>query len=309
MRISQKIKEMSAEKAIKLAKVISFGIFAAITLFLMLLILSCSGRIRALTGEFYQAPAICAGIVVIILLLLHFFLLPSWSTNYPDYSDSSKVASDVKFVTTLRLRCVAVGLVLSLLALVLLKVLWPIGTVPKELSTNVFFSSDGKKLLSEEFGTMAFLSDDEISGEKMLWACRRVNAYGPFKFGGELDEIILNRISVVDVISVDTNQYLLGGYSTERFLVKFVHYEDGDWMFVKEFAKGENEIALEQNAVLELTAMLSSDVVLYEVHKFSNEELKLEGYVKETLFKATAEILEWTETADGITYLTGGYDE
>lgn len=261
---------------------------------------------------------IFALIMLVFTLFLHWVALPRLFEYYLSQNDIFRLKSLLDYSRNeqdeelLRAACVFtkkrnwfsfVFLVLCVVALVA-SLFWPLETVPKKLPTEFYYSEDGKKLMNEEFGTMAYLTEGK-TGEEELWVCSSVQAYGPFEYGDELSETLLSRMVFDDVMDAETNQYLFAHYTREWLLVKVVNYEDGDWLFVKRFISGENRFPLEGKRALEvLDEILEADLEMYKIHWLPKDEMQLS-----TLEAATDGILTWENTDNGIIFLKEGYDE
>lgn len=282
-------------KAERIARWTTRGFWMGMVGLFSLLVIALGNRIVFMLD--WQFWWIVTGALIALafgMLILHFFVFPKRFQEYPAYNEF-----DIDFGVLLPKRRVKIGGVIVLMVALISSVMdrcWTIGTIPRELPKTFYYAVDGFEIRGGEFGTMAFpMPNDE------LWVCRQVEAYGPFDYAGESHELVMNRVFLVDIVDTETSQCIAEQGGTWRWLVKFNHYEDGDWMIVKLFVRSYEStmrgyLELDgADALATLNAMVESGKIEYDVYEFDHDTDQIA--ILET---ATEGILDWWEIGDGL---------
>lgn len=240
--------------------------------------------------------------VVAGMFILHTVIFPKTISRYPIYeydaSISKEYGTDAKMATLPRLKIAGLMFSCGLAFTVGMNMLWPLGSVAKEIPQTVFYSKDDQALLTGDFGHIAFKKVKTPDNEECLWCCKSIDAYGPFKFAGELKELTVSR-SIIDMaVEIESERTVLDSTEEIFLCIAFNHYEDGDWMIVKRFQSGENLIPLNGQSEWEiLVDMIVSEKIPYEIHGIE-ESIGLIG----TLTAATDGILTWESSGGEVAY-------
>lgn len=282
-------------KAGRIARWTTRGFWVGMVGLLVLLTITLGDRLRLMLGErFWWIAVLTLMMLMFGTLVLHLFVFPKKFPEYPAYRNE-EVDLEVLF-PNLRLKIASVIVLIVAVISFTIDRHWPVGTIPRELPKTFYYAVDGLEIRGGEFGTMAYpMSNDE------LWVCRQVEAYGPFDYAGESHELVMNRVFLIDIIDTETSRYIAEQGGTWRWLVKFNHYEDGDWMIVKLFVRSYEStmrgyLDLDgADAILTLNAMVESGAIEYDVYEFDDNTDEIA-----TLKTAIDGILDWWEIGDGL---------
>lgn len=276
------------------------GFCAGVIGLLVLLTIALGDRLKLMLGEQFWWIAVPTFTVLTTgTLVLHLFVFPKRFPEYPAYSNG-KVDLEVLF-PNLRLKIASVIILIVAVISFTIDRHCPVGTIPRELPKTFYYAVDGRVIMGGEFGTMAY----PMFGDE-LWVCRQIKVYGPFDYVGELDELTLERLSITEVFDTETEERLVSREGElRRWLVKFNHYEDGDWMIVKLFVRsyepqpGGYYMKLDgESALATLDIMVESGAIEYDVYEFDDNTDEIA-----TLKTATDGILNWWEIGDGLMWI------
>lgn len=286
-------------KAERVARWTTRGFWIGLIGLLVLLVIELGDRLSLMLGEqFFWVMVPVVGVLEFGTLILHLFIFPKKIQYYPEYRDSG--VDVARFMSKPRLKVGGVIVIAVALISSVMDRCWPIGTMPRELPQTFYYAIDKHEIRGGDFGTMAF---PMFGGE--FWVCQQVKAYGPFDYAGELDELTLERISITEVFDTETEERLADRGELRRWLVRFNHYEDGDWMIVKLFVRsyepqpGGYYLKLNgESAMAMLNTMVESGKIGYDVYEFDRDTDQIA--ILET---ATDGILGWRKTEEGLIWI------
>lgn len=180
-----------------------------------------------------------------------------------------------------------------------------------ELAGELTWAQDNLSLVSEECGTLAFTTPNDIAYNKTAdeyCLVKRVDLYGPFEYGGVYEEVTASRVVG---LAVGTKASSIMRDETTVLKILPVKSDDGgDWLFVKTFAPQSVDLlpvkeSMGEKGVDELTRevknrldeLLTAESIPYGIHRISEKANSEE--IQQMLSSATQEMVTWRQTDNG----------
>lgn len=263
---------------------------------LALMLISClllSNHVSKTADDTPFYRILLAYAVIVVLMFILYVMNDRFEKQIPGYKLLTKHIFNRR-----RLKRGAIAVAGCALLMILTNMILPIGTAPKKMPIAVSYTENGGRLQSGDFGVVAIKQKNHRKQECLLVPCS-IEAYGPFNYAGEREEIALTEMRITCGTWTESNETILNGATEETIFVKFNHYEDGDWMIVKRFVnldlhRDEYYHPIEDRDELELlTEILQSGEVAYKRYRMRNDYI-------EKLDTATNGLLYWEDTGHGI---------
>lgn len=283
------------EKAERLARRMARVEFYVLLAACVIGILSFCERFQLIFGvDFRVAVFLLLMLVTMVIDLLHTKLFPEKIAKYPVHvSVFGAVYKEYSVEMLTKRRLIGGGIVIgvTLFFTVLANIFRPIETAPENIPPMLFYDADGSRIMVGDFGEIA-----QWSERRNEWSiCTSIDAYGPFQYGGEIEEMSILHIVTDDVVWGESNQEFANRTKHEILAIKFNHYEDGDWMIVKRFVDGGAAVATEyDDGLSKVLDELGTGEIPYTKHDLAgNTQDKIT-----VLTIVTNDALEW-EKVDG----------
>lgn len=287
------------EKAERLARRMSRVVFIGIVGMIIMACLCFCERVQNLPAVVGIGALMVWGAFTLTMIMTHQSLLPKRMRDYPVYdtgcdfktSFTIKYGEAAKIVTKQRMTGGAIAVGLTLVFVSFANTFWPVGTAPENIPPTLFYDADGSRIMTGDFGEIA-----QWSERRNEWSiCTSIDAYGPFQYGGEIEEMSILHIVTDDVVWGESNQEFANRAKHEILAIKFNHYEDGDWMIVKRFVDGGAAVATDyDNGLSKVLDELGAGEIPYTKHDLvGNTQDKITA-----LTIVTNDALEW-EKVDG----------